>query len=78
MREVVTERLVLRLLQPEDVAAFDGERLLVRVSDEQPRTAEVGVTLAPAKQGSGLATEALGAMVARLRTYAVLRRKWGA
>jgi RimJ/RimL family protein N-acetyltransferase len=120
MREIVTERLVLRLLQAEDVAAFaayrsdpevaryqswdssyspaDGERLVaaqagvefgepgswvqvaaveratgalcgdcaVRVSDEQPRTAEVGVTLAPAKQGSGLATEALGAVVGRL------------
>jgi RimJ/RimL family protein N-acetyltransferase len=35
----------------------------VRVVDDQPRTAEVGVTFAPASQGSGLATEALGAVV---------------
>jgi RimJ/RimL family protein N-acetyltransferase len=119
MTEIVTERLVLRLLQPEDVPAFaayradpevaryqgwdsytvaDGERLVagqqdldlgaagrwiqvaavdratgalrgdcaVRVADDQPRTAEVGVTFAPASQGSGLATEALGALVTRL------------
>jgi RimJ/RimL family protein N-acetyltransferase len=32
----------------------------------QPRTAEVGVTFAPARQGSGLAAEALGAVVTRL------------
>ena len=38
----------------------------VRVATEQPRTAEVGVTFAPAAQGSGLATEALGAVVERL------------
>jgi RimJ/RimL family protein N-acetyltransferase len=38
----------------------------VRVATDQPRTAEVGVTFAPATQGSGLATEALGAIVARL------------
>jgi RimJ/RimL family protein N-acetyltransferase len=38
----------------------------VRVLTDQPRTAEVGVTFAPATQGSGLATEALGAVVARL------------
>lgn len=38
----------------------------VRVVTEQPRTAEVGVTFAPAAQGTGLATEALGAVVARL------------
>lgn len=38
----------------------------VHVSGEQPRTAEVGVTFAPASQGAGLATEALGAVVARL------------
>jgi RimJ/RimL family protein N-acetyltransferase len=179
MREIVTERLVLRLLQPEDVPAFaayradpevaryqgwdsytlaDGERLVagqrgvdlgdtgpwvqvaavdratgalrgdcaVRVVDDQPRTAELGVTFAPASQGRGLAAEALGALVTllfaehglhrvyaraddrnvavhrllerlgfrcearlveadwfkgkwtTLRTYAVLRREWGA
>jgi RimJ/RimL family protein N-acetyltransferase len=38
----------------------------VRVATDQPQTAEVGVTLAPARQGSGLATEALGAVVSRL------------
>ena len=38
----------------------------VRVSTEQPLTAEVGVTFAPASQRSGLATEALGAVVSRL------------
>ena len=38
----------------------------VRVATDQPRTAEVGVTFAPASQGSGLATEALGAVVTRL------------
>jgi RimJ/RimL family protein N-acetyltransferase len=117
MHDIVTERLVLRLLQHEDVPAFaayrrdpdvaryqswdtsyttaDGERLVasqqgvdfgepgpwvqvaavdratgalcgdcaVRVAIDQPQTAEVGVTLAPSKQGSGLATEALGAVV---------------
>jgi RimJ/RimL family protein N-acetyltransferase len=120
VNDIVTERLVLRPLAPEDVPAFaayrrdpdvaryqswdtsyttaDGERLVaaqqgvelgepgpwlqiaaveratgalcgdcaVRVATEQPDTAEVGVTLAPAKQGSGLAAEALGAVVARL------------
>ena len=120
MRDILTERLVLRLLQPEDVPAFaayrshpdvaryqswdtsyttaDGERLVaaqhgvefgdpgpwvqvaaverasgalcgdcaVRVDADQPQTAEVGVTFAPASQGTGLATEALGAVVTRL------------
>ena len=120
MRDIETERLVLRLLQHEDVPAFaayrsdpeaaryqswdtsytseDAERLVaaqqgvdfgdpgpwvqvaavdratralcgdcaVRVATDPPRTAEIGVTFAPAWQGSGLATEALGAVVARL------------
>jgi RimJ/RimL family protein N-acetyltransferase len=120
MRDIVTERLVLRPLQAEDVPAFaayrrdpdvaryqswdtsytteDGERLVaaqrdvdfgdpgpwvqvaavdratgelcgdcaVRVATDQPWTAEVGVTFAPARQGTGLATEALGAVVTRL------------
>jgi RimJ/RimL family protein N-acetyltransferase len=54
------------------VAALDrasGELVgdcAVRVLADQPATAEVGVTLAPARQGSGLATEALGAIVATL------------
>ncbi len=38
----------------------------VHVETDQPQTAEVGVTFAPATQGSGLATEALGAVVTRL------------
>jgi RimJ/RimL family protein N-acetyltransferase len=46
-------------------AALCGD-CAVRVATEPPRTAEVGVTLAPAWQGSGLATEALGAVVTRL------------
>jgi aminoglycoside 6'-N-acetyltransferase len=120
VREIVTDRLVLRLLRAEDVPAFaayrsdpavarfqswdasysteDGERLVaaqegadfgdpgpwvqvaavdraggalcgdcaVRVDAGSPQTAEVGVTFAPATQGSGLATEALGAVVTRL------------
>jgi RimJ/RimL family protein N-acetyltransferase len=120
VREILTDRLVLRLLRTEDVPAFaayrgdpdvaryqswdtgyspaDGERLVasqrdarfgdpgpwmqvaavdrvsgalcgdcaVRVETGQPMTAEVGVTFAPATQGSGLATEALGALVTRL------------
>ena len=128
MRDIVTERLVLRLLEAEDVPAFaayrsdpdvaryqswetsyttaDGERLVaaqqgvdfgdpgawvqvaavdratgalcgdcaVRVATDQPRTAEVGVTLAPATQGSGLATEALRAVVTRLFEYHDIHR----
>ena len=38
----------------------------VRVATEQPATAEVGVTLAQANQGKGLATEALTAVVTEL------------
>ena len=120
MLEIVTERLVLRPLQVDDVPEFaayrsdpdvaryqswdttyspaDAERLVasqegvafgapgvwlqlaavdrvsgalcgdcaVRMAPDQPQTAEVGVTFAPAQQGSGLATEALGAVVTRL------------
>lgn len=120
MQAIVTERLMLRLLQMDDVPAFaayrsdpdvaryqswdptyspaDAERLVtaqrgvdfgdpgpwvqvaaldrasgalcgdcaVRVTTDQPHTAEVGITLAPAKQGGGIATEALGAVVTRL------------
>jgi RimJ/RimL family protein N-acetyltransferase len=134
---IETERLLLRLLEPEDVPAFaayrsdpdvaryqswdtsysaaDGERLVaaqqgvefgepgpwlqvaavdratgelcgdcaVRVED--PRTAEVGVTFAPATQGRGLATEALRAIVTRLfeqhdihRVYALADDRNGA
>ena len=38
----------------------------VRVATDQPATAELGVTFAPAGQGRGLAAEAVGAVVARL------------
>src|SRR4051794_1994043 len=38
----------------------------VRVADDQPGTAEVGVTFAPARQGAGLAREALAAVVGTL------------
>jgi RimJ/RimL family protein N-acetyltransferase len=38
----------------------------VRVDADEPRTAEVGVTFSPGSQGTGLATEALGAVVERL------------
>ena len=38
----------------------------VRVVTDQPATAEVGVTLAPAHQRSGLATEALAAVITEL------------
>jgi RimJ/RimL family protein N-acetyltransferase len=38
----------------------------VRVLDQQPATAEIGVTFAPQHQGSGLASEALGAVIATL------------
>lgn len=35
----------------------------VRVADDRPATAEVGVTFAPSHQGTGLATEALRAVI---------------
>jgi RimJ/RimL family protein N-acetyltransferase len=38
----------------------------VRVLADQPATAEVGVTFAPAHQGTGLAREALAAVVGTL------------
>ena len=38
----------------------------VHVRSDQPATAELGVTLAPAHQGRGLAGEALGAVIGRL------------
>ena len=38
----------------------------VRVATDQPQTAELGVTFAPASQGRGLAAEAVGAVVGRL------------
>src|SRR5687768_682833 len=119
MVDIVTSRLILRPLRPDDAPAFaayrsapgvaryqswdrtysraDAERLVasqqevafgdpgawvqlaavdrvsgalcgdcaVRVATAQPATAEVGVTFAPASQGTGLATEALRAVVTR-------------
>ena len=38
----------------------------VHVADDQPATAEVGVTFAPERQGTGLASEALRAVIATL------------
>ncbi len=38
----------------------------IRVLEDQPATAEVGVTFAPERQGRGLAGEALGAVVTTL------------
>lgn len=46
----------------------------VRVVTDQPATAEVGVTFAPAQQGSGLATEALTAVIAELFEHHGLHR----
>lgn len=46
----------------------------VRVLADQPATAEVGVTLAPAQQGAGIATEALGAVIALLFSELELHR----
>ncbi len=38
----------------------------VRIVNDQPATAEVGITFAPKHQGSGLATEALSAVISTL------------
>jgi RimJ/RimL family protein N-acetyltransferase len=54
MVEIVTERLRLRPFRA------------VRVMSDQPRTAELGVTLAPERQGRGLASEALAAVMSTL------------
>jgi RimJ/RimL family protein N-acetyltransferase len=65
------------------VAALDrasGELVgdcAVHVLPDQPATAEVGVTLAPARQGSGLATEALGAIVSILFEVHHMHRIFG-
>ncbi len=131
VQEIVSERLVLRPLQLEDVPAFaayrrdpdvaryqswdtsyttaDGERLVaaqqgvvlgdpgswlqlaavdratgelrgdcaIHIATDQPRTAEVGVTFAPASQGTGLATEALGALLTRLFDHHEIHRVHG-
>lgn len=49
----------------------------VHVVAGQPATAEVGVTLAPDRQGSGLATEALGAIVSTLFEVHQMHRVFG-
>jgi RimJ/RimL family protein N-acetyltransferase len=65
------------------VAAIDrtsGELVgdcAVHVLADQPATAEVGVTLAPARQGAGLATEALGAIVSTLFEVHQMHRVFG-
>jgi RimJ/RimL family protein N-acetyltransferase len=46
----------------------------VRVLDDQPATAELGVTLAPDRQGCGLATEALAAVIDKLFNQHELHR----
>ncbi|MBA3428969.1 MAG: GNAT family N-acetyltransferase [Actinobacteria bacterium] len=48
-----------------DTGTVCGDCAVLVVTD-QPATAEVGVTLAPAKQGKGLATEALTSLVTEL------------
>ena len=58
------EWLQLALVDRETGALYGD--CAVRVATDQPATAEVGVTLAPANQGKGLATEALTAVVAEL------------
>lgn len=45
--------------------ALHGDCAL-HVLDDQPATAEVGITMAPGSQGSGLATEALAGLIATL------------
>lgn len=65
------------------VAALDrasGELVgdcAVHVLADQPATAEVGVALAPARQGSGLATEVLGAIVSTLFEVHHMHRVFG-
>ncbi len=46
----------------------------VRLDVDQPGTVEVGVTLAPDRQGSGLATEALTAVITKLFDQQKLHR----
>jgi RimJ/RimL family protein N-acetyltransferase len=46
----------------------------VRILDDQPATAEVGVTFAPEHQGTGLATEALTAVISTLFEQHALHR----
>jgi RimJ/RimL family protein N-acetyltransferase len=48
-----------------DTGALCGD-CAVHVRADQPATAEVGVTFAPERQGTGLATEALAAVVTHL------------
>jgi len=65
------------------VAALDrssGELVgdcAVHVLADRPATAEVGVTLAPDRQGSGFATESLGAIVSTLFEAHHMHRVFG-
>ncbi len=52
-------------LRLRDGGALVGD-LGVHVPEDEPQQAEVGITLAPAHQGSGFATEALTAMLGHL------------
>jgi RimJ/RimL family protein N-acetyltransferase len=51
-----------------------GGDCAVRVVTDQPATAELGVTLAQAHQGKGLATEALGALLTELFKHRGMHR----
>jgi RimJ/RimL family protein N-acetyltransferase len=63
------------------IALREPERLIgdigVHVSAADPRQAEVGISLAPAHQGQGLATEALGALLDYLFSTLRLHRVSG-
>ena len=74
-RQFFAEQQATELGRPGDcvqLAALDRETgelcgdCAVRVEPDQTASAEIGVTLAPAHQGRGLAAEALGAVIATL------------
>jgi len=46
----------------------------VRVAEDQPATAEIGVTFATSHQGFGLATEALARVIAKLFSEHAIHR----
>ena len=71
----LAEQQTVELGQPGEwvqLAAVDRETgelcgdCAVRIEDDEPASAEIGVTLAPEHQGRGLASEALGAVIATL------------
>jgi len=82
-QQLLTEHQEIKVGQPESwvqLAVIDptDESLLgdcaTRVMSDPPRTAEIGVTLAPASQGRGLAREALRALIANLFDEHALHR----